>query len=49
MTAEQHLAEAEKWLEYAHQETGRDYAKGAMFATIATAHAAIAQAKRGQR
>lgn len=46
MNAEQHIAEAERYLEYACAETGRDHAKGAMYATIATAHATIAQAKK---
>lgn len=49
MTAEQHEAKAVEYLGYAHDSTGRDYQKAAMFAAIATAHAAIATAMRGGR
>lgn len=50
MTADQHQAKAEEYLGYAHQETGRDHAKAAMYAAIATAHAGLAQAmKAGAR
>ena len=47
MTAEEHLAEAEKWLEFAHAQVGGDYSRAGGLAAIATAHATIAKAKRG--
>lgn len=45
MTAEQHIAEAEKWLEFAHNSGGH-HDKATACAAIATAHATIAQAKK---
>ncbi len=46
MTAEEHLAEAEKWAQYAHDQVGRDYTRAGALASIATAHATIALAKK---
>lgn len=46
MTAEQHIAEAEKWLEYAQAQVGRDYTRAGALAAIASAHAALATAKK---
>jgi hypothetical protein len=45
VTAEEHLAEAEKWLASACN-TGGHHDRAAAFAAIATAHATLAQAKR---
>lgn len=46
MTAEEHLAEAERWLESAKKHVGGKYDLAAACAGIATAHATIAQAKK---
>ncbi len=46
MTPEQHLAEAERWLESAKKHIGGKYELSAACAGIATAHAAIAAAKK---
>jgi len=45
VNVEQHLAEAEKWLAYAHDDAGKPD-RAAAYAAIATAHATIAAAKQ---
>ncbi|MBR7832454.1 hypothetical protein KDL01_04250 [Actinospica durhamensis] len=45
MTAEEHLAEAEKLLQTAHG-AGGNHARVTALAALSTAHATIAQAKR---
>lgn len=47
MTAEEHLAEAERWIELAHNSGGH-HDKATACAAIATAHSTIALAKKEQ-
>lgn len=48
MTAAEHLAKAEEFVRYAHDQVGRDYTRAGALAAIATAHATIAIAKKEQ-
>lgn len=49
MTAQQHLDDARRYLDLALEQTGRDYEKSAMYASISAAHAQIAAAMGGAR